>query len=44
MGIFSNRIQFSGFIDGSEVRKSVPVKFAENTVLVRANSGKVGSV
>jgi len=26
------------------VRKSVPVKFAEDTVLVRVNSDKVGSI
>lgn len=43
-GIFSNLIQFSGFVNGSEVKKSVPVKFAEETVLLRVNSGKIGSV
>lgn len=42
--IFSSLIQFSGFINGSEVRKSVPVKFAEDTILVRVNSDKVGSI
>lgn len=44
MGIFSSLIKFSGFINGSEVRKSVAVKFAEDTVLIRINSGKVGPV
>lgn len=44
MGFFFSLIKFRGFINGLQVRKSVPVKLAEDTALVGVNSGKVGSV
>lgn len=44
MGIFFSLIKFKGFINGLEVRKSVPVKWAEDAALVGVNSGEVGSV
>lgn len=45
MGIFSSLIQISGIIiNGSKTRKLVPVKFAEDTLLLRVNRDEVGSV
>lgn len=44
MRIFFSLMKFRGFINGLEMRKSVPVKLAEDAALVGVNGGKVGSV